>query len=122
VANHPLNLAVRFLLELAALGALGYWGWTQHTGVARWLLTVGAPLLAAAAWGSFRVPGDGGPPLVAVPGAARVALEAVVFGGATASLALAGRPRLALTFGLVVAAHYVLSYDRLLWLLRAAPG
>jgi len=52
-----LNLAVRFGMELAMLVALGYWGF--HTGGSagmRWLLGIGAPLLAAAVWGLWMAP------------------------------------------------------------------
>jgi hypothetical protein len=30
MSKNPANLALRFVLELAALAALGYWGWTTH--------------------------------------------------------------------------------------------
>ncbi len=29
MAFNPLNLALRFLLEVAALVAMGYWGWNK---------------------------------------------------------------------------------------------
>jgi hypothetical protein len=32
MGSHPLNLAVRFALELSALAALGVWGWRQGDG------------------------------------------------------------------------------------------
>src|SRR5690606_19890911 len=70
MANNPLNLGLRFLLELVALFAVGYWGWTQHQGVMRFVLAIGLPALLAAAWGIFRVPGDAsasGEAIVAVP-------------------------------------------------------
>ena len=35
MSAHPLNLALRFLLELAAWASMGYWGWKRGTG---WLL------------------------------------------------------------------------------------
>ena len=121
-ADTPLavaNLGVRFLLELAALGAFGYWGWTTQAGVWRVALVALLPLTVAALWGTFRVPDDGGDPLVAVPGALRLALEALVFGGATLALWAAGRPTLAAGFGLVVLAHNLLAWRRVRWLLSA---
>jgi len=138
---HPLNLALRFLLELVALGAMGYWGWTQQDGAWRWIAALGIPLIAAVVWASFRVPGDQermaqsframtpavaeavpGPGeqkrgAVAVPGVVRLLIEAVFFGGAVALLALADQPRAALIFGVVIVLHYALSYDRIAWLL-----
>jgi hypothetical protein len=122
MANHVANLALRFLLELCALAALGYWGWTQHQGVTRWLLAILAPLVAATLWGVFRVPNDGGAPVVTVPGAVRLGLEAVFFVAAVAALVAADRPRTALLFGGITMMHYMVSYDRVLWLLRGAPA
>ena len=58
MANNPINLGLRFFLELYGLFALGYWGWVQHTGSPRILLAFGLPLLAAVFWGTFRVPND----------------------------------------------------------------
>lgn len=37
MANNPLNLALRVVLELTGLFAMGYWVWTQHSGPSRWL-------------------------------------------------------------------------------------
>jgi hypothetical protein len=51
------NLALRFLLELAALAALGYWGATVDADTAaRVALGVGLPLAAALFWGMFVAP------------------------------------------------------------------
>ena len=43
MGQNPLNLALRFILEILALVAIGYWGWTTNTGALRYLLTFGAP-------------------------------------------------------------------------------
>jgi len=51
---HPISLALRFLLELAALIALGLWG-AHQAGIA---LALALPATAAALWGIFAVPGD----------------------------------------------------------------
>ena len=46
------NLALRFLLELCALGALGYWGFkTGSTTSSKIGLGLGVPLVAAVVWG-----------------------------------------------------------------------
>lgn len=123
MSNHPINIALRFLLELAALASLAYWGWTQHTGIGRFLLGIGLPVLAAALWAVFRVPGDPGDAVVAVPGALRLALEGVLLGGSVVLLARAGQPQIALVLGVVILLHYLTSYDRVGWLLglRHAP-
>lgn len=117
MSHNPINLALRFVLELVALFAIGYWGWTQHTGILQPLLGIGLPLLAAAAWGTFRVPDDPGKAPVAVPGWVRLLLEVVYFGGAVIGLAAASQPTAALILGIVTAVHYALSYDRIRWLL-----
>lgn len=121
MADHPLNLAVRFVLELCMLAALGAWGWSQGHGWARVVLVVALPLAAAALWGIFRVPNDGGAPVVTVPGPVRLALEAALFSLAAWGLAGAGRPRHAMVFAAVTLVHYAVSYDRVLRLLRDAP-
>jgi hypothetical protein len=117
MGSHPVNLALRFVLELAMWAAIGYWGWTQHEGPWRFLLGIGLPLLAMALWGTFRVPGDPGKAPVAVPGAVRLALEAVEFGAATWMLIDAGQMTLGIVFGGVLLLHYAASYDRVWWLL-----
>lgn len=118
MANHPLNLALRFTLELVGLFALGYWGWTQHTGAARFLWTIGLPLVAAALWGIFRVPGDPGDAPVAVPGILRLLLELIYFAAGTWAFYAAGRGNWGLTFGIIVGLHYVVSYERIIWLIK----
>lgn len=118
MANNPLNLVLRFGLELAGLWALGYWGWTQHAGLVRWLWALGLPLLAAVLWGTFRVPNDPGKAPVAVPGVVRLLLEAAYFGGAVWALYAAGRESGGIFFGVVVLLHYAASYDRVWRLLR----
>lgn len=114
---HVANLGLRFLLELAALGGLVYWDWAGNEGVARVALAAALPLVAAAAWATFRTPGDdvSGEGLVFVPGPVRLGLEFALFGTATALLWVAGRPVVA--GGLAVAVHYALDYRRIVWLL-----
>lgn len=121
MASHPLNLALRFLLELAALAAYIFWGWTAHEGAQRYLLGIGLPLLAAVVWGAFRVPNDPGKAPVPVPGPVRLALEVAFFAGAVGLLATV-RPTPALVLGALVVLHYLVSYDRVLWLLRGTPA
>ncbi len=118
---HAFNLALRFVLELLALAAVGYWGFTLSAPLGvRLLGGLGLPLLLATAWAVFRVPGDGGEPVVVVSGAVRLLLEAVVFGTAVALLLAAGAPRLAGALSLVLVLHYGLDYQRVANLLRSA--
>ncbi len=118
MGQNPINLALRFLLELAALYSIGYWGWNRDGGIVRYLLAFGLPILAAFVWGTFRVPGDGGAPRVRVPGVVRLLIEAVFFGFATWGLWDAGAITAAWILGGLTLFHYLISYDRLAWLLK----
>lgn len=121
MGSNPVNLAARFVLELVALIALGRWGWMYNAGLLRFVLAVGIPLLAAVLWGTFAVPNDpsrSGKAAAPVPGIARLLLEAVFFALAAAALFSTGATALGWTFATTVAIHYLLSYDRVLWLLR----
>lgn len=98
----PANLALRFLLELSALAALGYWG--AHTGAnlaMRIGLAVAAPLVAAVAWGVVVSP----KPRLRVTAPVRLAVELAVFGAGVWALLATGRPRWATLFGAAVALH-----------------
>ena len=115
-----LNIALRFMLELLALVAVGYWGFTLSTPLGMRILGgLGLPILLATAWAVFRVPGDGGEPIVVVTGPVRLLLEAAVFGTALALLVTAGAPRLAAAFALVLLLHYGIDYQRVTNLLRS---
>jgi hypothetical protein len=121
MSSHPLNLAVRFLLELAALVAIGFWGWSRGEGALRFVLTLGLPLIAAVLWGTFKVPGDSsasGQAPVAIPGVLRLLLELAIFACATWALYDAGAVQFAWILGVVVLVHYAVSYDRVGWLIR----
>lgn len=121
MSQNPLNLAIRFILEIVALVAIGYWGWTRGSGAVRYLLTIGLPLLAAVMWGVFAVPGDrsrSGSAPVPVPGWLRLSLELGLFGFAVWGLYDAGAATAAWLLGAVVVVHYAVSYDRILWLLK----
>jgi len=73
------NLAVRFLLELFALGSLGYWGFVSGGNtVAKIALGLGAPLLAAVVWGLFVAPKAAIPLAMQLPQIS----ETLVFGAA----------------------------------------
>jgi len=120
MGSHPVNLAIRFILELTALGSLGFWGWRQSDGWFRFVLALGIPVILAAIWGIFAVPNDpsrsGAAPIV-TPGIVRLAIELAFFTCATWALQDMGFTRLSLSFGIIVALHYIISYDRIIWLI-----
>ena len=93
-------LAIRFLLELAALAAFAYWG-SQSGGSTGGdvALAIAAPLAMALIWGRYLAPKS--PRRLVNPG--RLVLEIVIFGLATAALATAGSGALAAVFGVVAA-------------------
>lgn len=112
-ALYAINLGLRFVLELAALGAMGYWGFTGFDDwPAKLLLGIGLPLAMAAAWGIFRVPGDGGPPIVVTAPQVRLALEAVFFALAITLLHRASQHSLSYLFLALVVINYGIDHER----------
>lgn len=120
MGSHPINLTVRFLLELIALISFGIWGWQQVDGWQRFLLAIAIPIILAAVWGTFAVPDDpsrsGSAPIV-VPGIVRLFIELVFFAFAFWCLKEVNMIKASMIFGIVVFIHYVISYDRIKWLL-----
>jgi hypothetical protein len=100
------NDGLRFLLELAALAAVAYWGFAEHDGAVQWVLGLGAPLLVAVAWGAFVAPKASHPTTDPV----RLLLEVAVFGSGVAALWAADRTTLALVFGAVAVVHLGLTF------------
>ena len=119
MGTHPVNLLLRFLLELGALWSLGLWAWYQQDGWMRYVLAIGVPLMAATVWGIFKVPGDpsrSGAAPVPVSGMVRLGVEALVFLSATWALYDLGYNRWAIIFGALLLIHYAFSLDRMQWL------
>lgn len=115
-------LAIRFLLELVAIASFGIYGWRSFDSPWKFLLVVLLPLIAAALWGTFAVPGDpsrNGEAPVSVPGTVRLVLELVVLFGGAAALWAASLPRWALISVIVLVIYQALAYDRIAWLLKA---
>jgi len=120
MGSHPANLFLRFLLEITALISLGIWGWNQSESWFRFVLAVGIPVTLAVIWGTFAVPNDpsrsGSAPVITA-GFIRLIIEFGIFGLAIWSLNDMGWNKMSLTFGIVVLVHYLISYDRVVWLL-----
>jgi uncharacterized protein DUF2568 len=96
------NLALRFLLELCAFAALGYWGW-QAGSTTAWqvVLALVTPAAAIAVWGLFVAPKA----TVRVSEPARWAIELVVFVGAGIALGAAGQTVLGIVLAAVAVAN-----------------
>ena len=99
------NLALAFILELCALAALAYWGFSTGNGLLlQIVLGIGAPLLMIVVWGILLAPMSTRrlrPPI-------RQILTLVVFGAAALALVNSGHPTLALIFALTVVVNMVL--------------
>ncbi|MFD8141936.1 YrdB family protein [Streptomyces sp. NPDC059708] len=108
---HVVNEGLAFLMELAGLALLAWWGWStgQNTAI-RILLAVGAPALAATVWGLFAAPKA----TFTLPLAAILVVKALFFASATAALHSLGRTRLAVAFAVVAVVNTGLAeLDRL---------
>ena len=120
MSQNPLNLAVRFLLEIIALIAIGAWAKAQFSGILGFALMIGLPLIAAVIWGTFNVkddPSRSGKAPVPVPGMIRLFIEFGLFASATWAL-FTINPTYGWLYGSVTLVHYLLSYDRIIWLLK----
>ena len=120
MGSHPINLAIRFLLEMTALAFVGMWGWKQSDGWLRLFLAIGIPFILAVIWGAFAVPDDpsrSGAALIVTPGIIRFAIEICIFSFATWSLYDMDLNKWGFALGIIVVLHYVISYDRIIWLL-----
>lgn len=121
MGSHPINLFIRFLLELSILLAMGVWGWRQTDGWFQFVLALGIPIIFAAVWGTFAVPNDPsrlGRAPVPVPGIVRLILELAFFTIGTWMLYNMGYLSLSPIFGVIVVIHYLVSYDRVIWLIQ----
>ena len=101
------NLTVAFMLELWALGALGYWGFQTGNGLLmKLLLGIGAPLIAAVAWGLFVAPKASIP----VPSPVRLLIELAVFGAAAAGLWQRDHATMAIALLVILVVNHGLIY------------
>ena len=99
------NLGLRFLLELAALSAVGWWGW--HTGnstLGRLALAVVLPLTVGVVWGAFIAPKA----RVEVSRPVWYGLQVVIFGAAALALASVWSPWAGAAFALIVLTNFAL--------------
>jgi Protein of unknown function (DUF2568) len=90
-----LSLTLRFACELAALVAVGWWGWTLTP-----VLGVVLPVLVAVVWGAWIAPKARR--RLADP--ARLMLELVVFAAATAAFVAVGQWTVGIVFAVAAVA------------------
>jgi hypothetical protein len=98
-------LTLAFAAELAALVALGHWGFVQGgSTLTRVLLGIGTPVLAAVLWGLFAAPRA--PVDIAL---LALLVKLLVFASAVLALLSTGHPRLAVALAVVALLSSVLS-------------
>ncbi|WP_431210185.1 YrdB family protein [Puia sp. P3] len=119
--TNPINLLVRFLLELVMLGVIAFWGYQRFEGWEGVAAAIVLPVVAATLWGVFRIPNDPKPAPVAVPGPVRLLLEWALFGWAVWALVDMGYDGWAWLLAGVLVAHYLVSYDRTVVMIRNRP-
>ena len=93
-----INLTVAFLVELAALAALGYWGFTVGPNtLAKFALGLGAPALAIVVWAILGAPTSS----AQLQGPAYLALQAVVFGSGALAFVASGQKWLGIVYAII---------------------
>jgi hypothetical protein len=101
------NLAIRFLLEVFALWAVGYWGFKVGEGaVGKWLLGLGAPILIAIAWATLGSPKS----LIKLSTSAHFFVELLLFSLPAFALYAAGKGTLATLYAVVVILNRILMH------------
>lgn len=121
MGSNKIVLFIRFLFEIIALVSFGIYGWKLGSGITSYLYAIGFPIIAAFLWGIFAVPDDpsrSGNAPVPTPGIIRLILELLIFGLASYCLIQLGFNALAMLYIAVVFLHYLVSYDRILWLIK----
>jgi hypothetical protein len=94
----PANLALKFLLELAALAAFAVWGADVGSGVTAVLLAIAAPLVVALLWGRLAAPKASN----RLPTSSRIPFELGVFLLAAVALVACGHTVAAIVFAALV--------------------
>lgn len=103
-ALRALNLALKFVLELAAMAAFAIWGASADGAVLAVLLAVITPALAIALWGIFAAPRSPR----RLPTRARIPFELTVFALAALALLASGHETVAIIFAATAAINAAL--------------
>lgn len=99
------NVALRFLLELCALLAFGYWGFQSGQSLLSKIgLGIGIPLLIVVIWAMFIAPNA----VVHLPEPVPFVLGMVILLLAAVALAAAKQTKLAVIFGVIIVINAVL--------------
>lgn len=102
-----LNATVSFLLELAMLAALAYWGFnTVENTLVKLLLGIGASAIAIVVWAIYNAPRSAR----RLPPVPRILLSLLMFTVAALALAAAGQTTWAVVFMVVALINQLLAY------------
>jgi len=118
---NALNLGLRILLEIAALGGFALLAWRLSDGWWRFLVVFAVLAVLMTLWGVFAVPGDpsrSGNAPIPVSGLLRLGLELSILLGGGLALYLAEHRIAGAVLIVLVLLHYALSTDRIAWLLQ----
>jgi len=118
---HPLNLALRFLLELVVLFVSVEWALKAFTQWPRYVWMVLLPVGLAIVWWAFNVEGDpsrSGKTIIPVPGWLRLIIEWLILGLGVWFMYSIDYLLASWLFGALVILHYVLSFNRIIWLIK----
>jgi uncharacterized protein DUF2568 len=99
-----LSLALKFLVELAAFAAFGYWGASLGNGAMAVVPAIAAPVVAIVLWALFAAPRSER----RLPTGARVAFELSIFGLAVVALVAAGAAAAAIVLAVLAVASTAL--------------
>ena len=100
-----LNLAVRFLLELCLLAAVGYWGFhNQSSWFIKILFGICLPVFIAVLWGMFVAPKAFYP----LKGASYLTVEMGLLALGSLALFVSGKPTLGWAYTIVLVVNKVL--------------
>jgi hypothetical protein len=116
------HLAIRFALELACWGSIGYWAWKRFDGGSAGALAAAVAFtVVSLVWGLLKTRGEQGPkePTVPIPGWTRLLVELAIYALASAALWSAWSRAAAETLMTVLALHVAVTWERHWWLLRA---
>lgn len=100
------NLPLRFLLELGALAAVGYWGWEAGDGARGWVLAIGSVAAVVTIWALFVSPKH----TIETSRQVSLAIELAVWVATGAALHATGHGLLALAFAMVSVSSGLLNY------------
>ena len=93
------NLGLRFLLELAGVGALGYWGYASGgVGVVRLVAGIAAPFLLIVVWGMLLAPKARSP----LTRRQRTLAGTVILEMSAAALMAVGATAIGIAFGAII--------------------